>query len=117
MPLDPPVSVEAGEVIVFKLQRPEFGVWSWAVTSQGSTQKHSTFLSEPLSAEKLQKKSDNYQASLSDKGKLALHVMQRLNGNESTLSIANDIAINNPHLFPSVGHAKRFVVSLVEHHC
>jgi len=117
LPVDPPIQVETGEEIEFELQRPEHGVWTWAVTTQRTSQRYSTFLSEPLSSTTLRKKADHYHARLSDKGELVLEILKRLNGDESTLSVAEEITLKNPKLFPDLGHAKRFVLSLIERYC
>ena len=114
MPLDPPINLVKGAVVEFELQRPEFGEWTWTVSSGEITQRHSTFLSEPISTRRVQQKSDHYQGELSKRGEVALLVLQRLDGAQTNLAIAHDIAQQFPALFPDVRQAKQFVASLVE---
>jgi SAM-dependent methyltransferase len=59
MPLDPPMEISAGEKIQFQLKRPAFGQWTWTISSAATKQRHSTFLSEPLTHSALKKKADN----------------------------------------------------------
>lgn len=117
LPLDQPVQVKAGDNISFELNRPEFGEWTWTTVTANTQQRQSTFLSEPLSHEVLQKKSDNHTASLNIKGQAARNILERLNGKESTSSIAIGIAESYPQLFPDHEHAKRFVIKLIDRFC
>ena len=113
LPLDPPMPMKAGDLVYFQLHRPEFGEWTWIVKNGNNSQKHSTFLSQPISSAVMQKKSGGHKASLNTKGQAALHVLQKLNGKESTADIALEIAESWPQLFPDQEHARRFVISLI----
>ena len=117
LPLDPPLEVKPGELMEFHLQRHEFGEWSWSVRLDQSEQKHSTFLSGPLSTRSVQRKSENYKASLDEKGRAALYVLQKFNGEVPTITIARDIAATWPELFPDVDYARQFVTRLIERYC
>ena len=117
LPLRQPVQVKAGDSMSFELNRPQFGEWTWTVEIGGSRQRQSTFLSEPLSQEIMQKKSDNYSASLNIKGQIARDILERFNGKESTSSIAKGITESYPQLFPDHEQAKRFVIKLIEEFC
>jgi hypothetical protein len=112
--VDPPIPVNTGDMVSFHLHRPEFGEWTWTVETNTNRQKHSTFLSQPVSSSVLQKKSDTCKAVLNEKGQIALQVLQKLDGTESTADIAAALAEQYPHLFPDNDHARRFVISLVE---
>lgn len=114
LPLDPPIAVKSGEVISVQIQRPEFGEWTWTVETGKSRQRHSTFLSEPVSRSRLQKNSDDYKAILDDKGRAAKAILEMLNGEMSTDEISGTICKSYPHLFPGNQHAKRFVLKLIE---
>lgn len=114
LPLDPPLSVRAGEVMSFELKRPEFGEWVWTVEIGDVRQRHSTFLSNPVSPKTLEKKSDSFRARLNPEGVLALKVLGLLDGNKSTSSIAAEIAMSHPDLFPSLKLARRFIIRLIE---
>ncbi len=49
LPLDKPLNVREGDIVIFQLIRPEFGDWTWTVKCNDTTQTMSTFFSEPLS--------------------------------------------------------------------
>ena len=117
LPLAQPVQVTAGEKISFELNRPEFGGWTWTVETDSTRQRQSSFLSEPLSPEALNRKSDDYTASLSVKGQAVQNILERLNGNETTSNIAEVIADLYPQLFPDQEYAKRFIIRLIESYC
>lgn len=117
LPLDPPLPVKAGEVMSFELKRPEFGEWTWLVEVGGVTQRHSTFLSMPLSRDTLEKRSDDYRARINSEGRLAAEVLAMLGGEESTLSIALKMAAAHPDKFPDQQTAKRFIAKLIDRYC
>lgn len=113
LPLDPPLPVSAGETISFQLHRPELGEWTWIVKSANADQKHSTFLSQPIAPEVLQKKSAGHKAVLNLKGQAAMYVLQNLDGNTPTSEIATELAKSYPEVFPDHDHAMRFIVNLI----
>lgn len=114
LPLDPPVSVQAGQIMKFDLKRLEFGEWTWTVTIDDVRQRHSTFLSRPLTTIEMEKKIDTHKAMLNDGGKMALSVLQKLNGNISTEEIALSLVDLHPDVFPGYSQAKQFVIDLIE---
>jgi len=50
LPLDPPVSLSAGDAIAVKINRPPFGEWTWRTAWPGGSQRHSTMLAAPMKA-------------------------------------------------------------------
>lgn len=113
LPLAEPVSVKKGEILSFELNRPEFGEWTWTVGYGGKYQRHSTFLSEPISPAVLQKKSDTYKASISHKGQITQEILLRLNGNESTAEIVERIMEVHKGFFSKREQADRFVKDII----
>lgn len=114
LPLDPPMPVTAGEVLSFQLHRPELGEWTWIVKTGNGNQKHSTFLSQPIAPEVLQKKSADHKAALNIKGEAARYVLDNLNGKTATGNIATGLAKSFPQTFPDRDHAMRFIINLIE---
>jgi len=114
LPLSEPISVKKGDVLSFELNRPEFGEWTWTVGYGDKYQRHSTFLSEPISTAVLQKKSDAYEPKLSEKGQAAQDVLLRMEGSESTEKIVDHVMIKYRKLFPGRKQADRFVKNVVE---
>lgn len=114
LPLAEPVHVNIGDVLFFELNRPEFGEWTWTVTCGEKSQRLSTFLSEPVTPATLEKKSGQYKPRLSRHGKATQDVLFRMNGEECTEKIVDDILVEYQNLFPARKHANRFVRHVVE---
>jgi len=114
LPLDPPVPVQVGQAMSFELKRLEFGEWTWTVTIDNVRQRHSTFLSRPLTLVELEKKTTNHKAQLNDRGRIVLDVLQKLNGNKSTEDIASTLFESHPDLYLRQSDAMRFVINLIE---
>jgi len=116
LPLDPPIPVQAGQIMNFDLKRLEFGEWTWTVTIDNVRQRHSTFLSRPLTTMAMEKKIDTHKAVLNDRGKMVLSVLQKLDGNISTEEIALSLVELHPDVFPGYSQAKQFVIDLIENY-
>jgi len=114
LPLAEPVDVKKGDVLFIELNRPEFGEWTWTVTSETTSQRLSTFLSEPVTPATLEKKSDKYKPRLSQSGKATQDVLLRMNGQELTEKIIDDILTEYQNLFPARKYADQFVKRIVE---
>ena len=114
LPLDPPLQMAAGDTISFQLHRPELGEWTWIVKTGNTEQKHSTFLSHPITPGVLQMKSAEHKAVLNMKGQAALFVLQNLNGSITSNEIATELVKSFPEIFPDHEHAMRFVINLIE---
>jgi len=114
LPLDPPVPVQKGDLLSLKLHRPEFGEWTWITGHKNIVQKHSSFLSGPLSPATAYKKSNRNKATLHDRGLAAKAVLSMLDGEHSTATITATVQASFPDLFPGTRDANRFVLKLVE---
>jgi len=112
MPLENPVTVQAGQRIRLDLKRPEFGEWSWTTHYDGQQQRQSTFLSEPLTPGLLRKKSDAFQPKLNDRGLAMQFLLSQCNGNMNLLELADLLLVRFPDAFSSRQDALRFVKSL-----
>jgi predicted RNA methylase len=113
MPLEKPIVVKAGQTLGFSLKRPEFGEWTWTTSFDGQQQRQSTFFSEPLTPEILQKKSDVYQPNLKERGRAAQYALSRFDGSESTGVLADALLLHFGSSFSSREDALRFVKALV----
>lgn len=98
LPLDPPVQVHAGEGMELELIRPSRGDWTWAVETPSGSQRRSTFLSTPRTAETLEKVDVHYSASLTQLGKMTLFTLERMNGQVSIRDLAADLQRTFPGL-------------------
>ena len=114
LPLDPPMAVKQGAVMSFELVRPEFGDWTWTAETAGQRQRHSTFLSEPLSPAVVARKADGFQGRLSERGRAAKMVLASLDGKRASWQIADRLAGEYPGLFSEQGEARRFVQGLID---
>lgn len=54
LPLDPPLPVTGGEVLQLHLKRPAGNDWSWRVSAQAGTRRHSSFLARLDNRQRLQ---------------------------------------------------------------
>jgi hypothetical protein len=114
LPLSEPISVKKGDIVSFELIRPEFGEWTWTVGYGDKCQRQSTFLSELISPEVLQRKADTYKPHLSLKGKVTREILSRLDGKDSTAEIVEYVMAEHGNLFPHRKQIERFVKDIVE---
>ena len=113
LPIDPSLKVREGQQLTFCLQRPQFGEWTWSIETEGRSQRHSTFLSGLLQHSDLAKKSDTYKPALTEKGRLARHVLELFDGNTAAGLISKEISSSEDTHFKSEAEAKRFVTGLI----
>lgn len=114
MPLAKPICVKQGEILAFELNRPEFGEWSWTTEYNRQNQRHSTFLSAPVSPATLQRQSDTHKSQLSPRGKIIQEVLAQMDGSESNSEIVRQLMIKHSQSFPTRKLADRFVKDLVK---
>jgi SAM-dependent methyltransferase len=112
MPIEKPIAVKAGQILRFGLKRPEFGEWTWTTSFDGQQQRQSTFLSEPLTPEILQKKTEGFQPKLNERGHAAQYALSRFDGSESTGALADVLLTHFGSSFSSREDAVRFVKAL-----
>jgi SAM-dependent methyltransferase len=113
LPLEQPIAVKAGDCLSFKLHRPEFGEWTWTTGHGDLQQRQSTFMSEPASVSRIQKRSDGFLPHLSAKGVVAQEILSLMNGNQTTDALVAHIALTFPDIFPNNKVADQFVKELI----
>ena len=114
LPLDPPVPVLKGQQLIFNLQRPEYGEWSWAIELNGTRQKYSTFLSRPLQPSDLAKKADSYKPLLNEKGQLVREVLELFEGSDTSGQIRQVLSSRQKSPFHNEAEARHFLAGLVD---
>ena len=114
MPLERPLQVSAGEQLGFALKRPEFGEWTWTTRQGDNQQRQSTFLSQPLSPERIRKASENYTPGLNSRGQAAKWLLGQMAGNVSVSKLAAQAQARFPEVFDSPASARELVRSLAE---
>jgi 16S rRNA G527 N7-methylase RsmG len=114
MPLEKPLQVKTGEKLRFALKRPEFGEWTWITGHAEKSQRQSTFLSRPLSQNRMLKLSENYQPSLDDKGTAVQWLLAQMNGELPVSELVAQMQDRFPVLFPTRTLALKFVQDLAE---
>ena len=114
MPLEQPLQVTAREQLTFALKRPEFGEWTWTTRQGDKRQRQSTFLSQPLTTERMRKASENYQPGLSQRGEAARWLLAQMTGNVPVVELAARVMEHYPGTFASQPEALAFVKSLAE---
>src|SRR5215475_11131273 len=80
LPLDPPLAVEAGEQVEFRLMRAPFDEWAWKMKSRHGSQQHSTLFSMPVKASTLKKAAVDHVPELTAEGHAAAFVLSSCNG-------------------------------------
>ena len=113
LPLDPPIEVIVDEEVIFKLQRPPFGDWSWQVKNSTAQQQHSTFFAVPMTLQRIKKMAIDYQPQLNHKGKAAMYVLSHCHGDLSVKQLAKQVIQDYPDVFPEIDRAIKFVQSLI----
>lgn len=114
LPLDPPVTLRSGETLGLRLDRAAHGDWTWRVTHDAGSQRHSTMLSEPLTAETLRKAAPDYAPRLRPDGEAAAYVLSRCDGATQVATIAGEVHQRWPSVCETLPDATRFVRQLVK---
>jgi hypothetical protein len=112
LPIDPVLSVTPGDTLRFSLHRPEKGEWTWQLARGGKIFRHSTFLSRPLTADELRRRSDDYRPLLSEDGQIANWLLSHFDGGTSIASLAEMARTRYPGRFDSLSAALEFVRNL-----
>jgi len=114
LPLEKPLQLTAGEQLRFALKRPDFGEWTWTTYQAEYSQRLSTFLSQPLTTERMRKASDSYQPGLSERGAAAQWLLAQMTGQVLVGKLATDVHDQFPTLFTGDADALKFVKGLAE---
>ena len=114
MPLARPLTVATGDRLGFSLKRPERGEWTWTTRLGEQRQRQSSFLSQPIRLEDVQKKATHYRPSLNAKGEAAQWVLGKMKGAAPVDQLAAELGELHPGLFGEHTEALRFVQDLVE---
>ncbi|WP_170287252.1 50S ribosomal protein L11 methyltransferase [Halioglobus maricola] len=113
MPLAQPIEVKRGDNISLELKRPELGEWTWSTRCNlpGATpsQRQSTFLSRPFSPADIQKRSQNYQPTLNNRGEALQWLLANMTGELNAGQLARMLQENFTGQFPSLRDAENFV--------
>ena len=116
LPIDPPLPVQAGEVINFSLQRPSRGDWTWAINAKSGSRRHSSFLARTDGPRHLRRLSLDYRPGLNRKGEHALHALAMMKDGKSNREIAQELADADKKTFPSSDEALQLLKKLISHY-
>lgn len=114
LPLEQPLVVKSGSKLGFSLKRPEFGEWSWTTQLGDHSQRQSTFLSQPVSMDRLTRHSEKYQPKVSPRGEAARWLLTRMNGERPLSQMAFELQEAFPGIFVSEAEALKFTRDLSE---
>lgn len=109
LPLDPPLTLEAGEEISISLQRPARGDWTWTVIANGGARRHSSFLARVDGPKRLRKMMPTNKAVLSERGRKALFILSMMQAGESNQEIAQSLFDTDRQDFQDFEEALRLV--------
>lgn len=115
LPLESPLQVTEGDQLRFALKRPDFGEWTWTTEYAERCQRQSTFLSQPLSPERLLKASDAYQPNRNERGDAARWLLAQMDGNLSVDQLTSRLYAQYPNQFASKADALKLVKHLAKH--
>jgi precorrin-6B methylase 2 len=116
LPLDPPLHIEHGEPVRFRLARAPYGDWLWEMTARSGSQRHSTLLSLPMKATTIEKASLQYHPALTEEGRALAHVLARCDGRQGVEEIAESLQALMPQRYRTSAEARRFVQLAVKRH-
>ena len=115
LPCSVPFHVSKGDKITFRLQRPDFGEWTWTIhSSRGGKQRQSTFLSEPRLPSDMLKKSRSYAPQLNGKGDMLSKTLNMMNGQHANQEIIDFLMLNYSTTFHNEQAAQTYVTGLAE---
>jgi hypothetical protein len=114
LPLEEPIEVKSGETLHFAVKRAQYGEWTWTTTHAQRRQRQSTFLSQPLTPAHMLKSSDNYQPTLSERGRAAKWLLSTMDGASAVGDLARQVRKVFPELFASEAEALNHVKQLAE---
>lgn len=92
LPVDPPLSLAAGESLAMSLQRPAGGDWTWTAAAGQGTRRHSSFLSRPEGLRELAKLAPQARPGLGARGQQALDILSGLQQGGSVQEVAAQLA-------------------------
>jgi len=113
LPLDPPIDVQAGDLLTLRVVRPQFGPWTWMSNHCGESQQHSTFFSRLFSVDQMKRRSGDHSAVLNDHGELVQFVIDSIIGHKSNSEILTSAIERFGSRYASEEYLNRQVVSLI----
>lgn len=113
LPLDPPLDVDKGDLLSVRLDRPEFGEWTWSVACGPETRRHSTFLAGRADLDFLKTQSDSFVPGLGPEGQLAQFVLRRMSEGHTTREVLEAVAEQFGGRFRLAGQLERRVRQLI----
>jgi predicted RNA methylase len=112
LPVDPVIEVKAGQILTFRLKRPQNGEWHWSCMTDGLTATHSTFLSQPFSVDQIHRKSAAYQPQLSSLGEVARSLLLQFDGSRTVGELIAQLLNDYPWHFSTESEARSFIADL-----
>ena len=114
LPLDPPIPLSVDDRVALRLDRAPYGDWTWRVSWNGGSQRHSTMLADPMTASTLKKAAMDYLPALNVEGEAAQFVLARCAGATPVREIAAGVRERWPSKYPTHEDASRFVHAIVK---
>ncbi|MCC7007766.1 MAG: class I SAM-dependent methyltransferase [Acidobacteria bacterium] len=96
LPLDPPLTVAAGDRLTLELARAPRGDWTWVTSTSTETQRHSTLLGTPMTSATLRRASVHYRPSLNADGRALLGVLTACDGRSDVAALASALRAAQP---------------------
>lgn len=113
LPVDEPFEVRSGMELEIKLDRPAGGDWTWAVRGSFGERRHSSFLSHIDLSDRLRRFSPLSRPALSREGRVALRLLESMNGQTSVEQLTSIAMAMLPLERRTEDEARRIVRDIV----
>jgi SAM-dependent methyltransferase len=112
LPLDPPLTLEAGEEIGISLQRPAHGDWTWTIKAASGSRRHSSFLARTDGPRRLRQVAPDTCPGLNGRGQNTLRVLAMMQEGRSNMEVAQVLTEQHHSSFPNTEEALQLVQGL-----
>lgn len=116
LPLDPPLMLVEGEDVTLSIQRPVGGDWTWSIEAQSGTRRHSTFLGQADSLQRLQAMRPDHRPGLGWRGEIRLQALTLMREGRTNQEIAQALFDANPARFVDINDALQLTRRLATRH-
>jgi len=114
LPADPPVAVASGDAVSLHLIRAEFGEWHWNLDfPDGTTQRHSSFLSMPLRPQDIARASEGFAPVIQGKLEPLRWLVETMDGKKTIRALAEALSKQFPARFSNLNQAINFIKSVL----
>jgi predicted RNA methylase len=112
-PIDPPLSIDAGEPVTIGLDREPRGEWSWHVSAAAGTRRHAALFSTPLDSPTLRKAAVDYVPVPNADGRAVQHLLAEMRGDRDAATLARGLRTAFPDRYRNDADALTFTQEII----